>query len=248
MKKQLFCYVMLVLAIGLQSCDDDEPAVSRVAFSTQELQLNEDELSKVVAYTIEDRKEDTRLSLSISNEEVWSFVHDAEHQKIEIKCAAGKSMTQLVGNLQIEVIEGGRSVSTSELRIVKEAVPSLSTDYFTVNPEVLEAIGGKVPVTIHGKFPELYFDKKAIVEVVPVLKWNGREAKGQSATFQGEDVTGSDQIISYMTGGNYTMKASFNYVPEMAKSELYLEFITTIGEKAILIPSVKIADGVISTY
>ena len=26
----------------------------------------------------------------------------------------------------------------------------LSSDYFTTNPEVLEAIGGKVPVTING--------------------------------------------------------------------------------------------------
>ena len=35
----------------------------------------------------------------------------------------------------------------------------LSSDYFTTNPEVLEAIGGKVPVTINGKFPEKYFKK-----------------------------------------------------------------------------------------
>lgn len=247
MKKQLFYYVMLVLAFGLQGCDDDEPAVSKVVLSTQELQLNGDELSKIVTYTIEDKKEDTKLTLSISNEEIWSFVHDTEHQKIEIKCAASKSMTELVGTLQIEVVEGGRSVSTSELRIVKEAVPSLSTDYFTVTPQVLEAVGGKVPVTINGRFPELYFDKKAIVEVVPVLKWNGGEAKGQSATFQGEDVAG-DRIISYKAGGSYTMKASFTYISAMAKSELYLEFKTTIGEKAIQIPLVKIADGVISTY
>ena len=29
----------------------------------------------------------------------------------------------------------------------------LSADYFTTNPQVLEAVGGKVPVTIKGKFP-----------------------------------------------------------------------------------------------
>ena len=29
----------------------------------------------------------------------------------------------------------------------------LSADYFTTDPEVLEAIGGKVPVTITGKIP-----------------------------------------------------------------------------------------------
>ena len=110
----------------------------------------------------------------------------------------------------------------------------LSSDYFTVTPQVLEAIGGKVPATINGKFPEKYFNKKAVVEVTPVLKWNGGEAKGQPAVFQGEKVEGNDQTIS-------------DYVPEMAKSELYLEFKATIGKKTVTIPAVKVADGVIST-
>ena len=123
----------------------------------------------------------------------------------------------------------------------------LSADYFTVTPQVLEAVGGKVPATINGKFPEKYFNKKAVVEVTPVLKWNGGEAKGQRATFQGEKVEGNDQTISYKMGGSYTMKTSFDYVPEMAKSELYLEFKATIGKKVVTIPAVKIADGVIST-
>ena len=123
----------------------------------------------------------------------------------------------------------------------------LSSDYFTVTPQVLEAVGGKVPATINGKFPEKYFNKKAVVEVTPVLKWNGGEAKGQSAVFQGEKVEGNDQTISYKMGGSYTMKTSFDYVPEMAKSELYLEFKATVGKKTVTIPAVKVADGVIST-
>ena len=123
----------------------------------------------------------------------------------------------------------------------------LSADYFTVTPQVLEAVGGKVPATINGKFPEKYFNKKAVVEVTPVLKWNGGEAKGQPATFQGEKVEGNDQTISYKMGGSYTMKTSFDYVPEMAKSELYLEFKATVGKKTVTIPAVKVADGVIST-
>lgn len=123
----------------------------------------------------------------------------------------------------------------------------LSSDYFTVTPQVLEAVGGKVPATINGKFPEKYFNKKAIVEVTPVLKWEGGEARGQAAVFQGEKVEGNDQTISYKMGGNYTMKTSFDYVPEMAKSELFLEFKATKGKKTIVIPAVKVADGVIST-
>lgn len=124
---------------------------------------------------------------------------------------------------------------------------ALSSDYFTVTPQVLEAVGGKVPATISGRFPEKYFNKKAIVEVTPVLRWNGGEAKGQPSTFQGEKVQGNNQTIAYKTGGNYTMRTSFDYVPEMAKSELYLDFVARIGNKVVNIPSVKVADGVIAT-
>ena len=123
----------------------------------------------------------------------------------------------------------------------------LTSDYFTTNPEVLEAVAGKVPVTINGKFPEKFMKKNITVEVTPVLRWNGGEAKGQPATFQGEKVEGNAQTISYKMGGNYTMKTSFDYVPEMAKSELYLDFIVKKGDKVTALPSVKIADGVIAT-
>lgn len=123
----------------------------------------------------------------------------------------------------------------------------LSSDYFTVTPQVLEAVGGKVPATISGRFPEKYFNKKAIVEVTPVLRWQGGEAKGQTYTFQGEKVKGNNPTIQYKAGGNYTMRVNFDYVPEMAKSELYLDFVATIGRKVVTIPSVKVADGVIST-
>jgi hypothetical protein len=124
---------------------------------------------------------------------------------------------------------------------------ALSSEYFTTNPQVLEAVGGKVPVTINGKFPEKYFKKNAVVEVTPVLRWNGGEAKSQPAVFQGEKIEGNDQTISYKMGGNYTMKGNFDYVPEMAKSELYLAFNVKQGKKTISIPDVKVADGVIST-
>ncbi|MGL5273483.1 MAG: tetratricopeptide repeat protein [Phocaeicola sp.] len=123
----------------------------------------------------------------------------------------------------------------------------LSADHFTTNPEVLEAVGGKVPVTINGNFPVKYMKKNASVEVTPVLRWSNGEAKGQPATFQGEKVQGNGQTISYKAGGNYTMRTSFDYVPEMANSELYLDIRITRGSKTYSVPSVKIADGVLAT-
>lgn len=123
----------------------------------------------------------------------------------------------------------------------------LSPEYFKTNPEVLEAVGGKVPVTITATFPEKYMKKKAVVEVIPVLKWNGGEAVVASKTFQGEKVEGNNTEVGYKAGGTYTMNAVFDYVPEMAKSELYLRFNAKVGKKNVKIPEVKIADGVIST-
>ena len=123
----------------------------------------------------------------------------------------------------------------------------LSPEYFKTNPEVLEAVGGKVPVTITATFPEKYMKKKAVVEVIPVLKWNGGEAVAASKTFQGEKVEGNNTEVGYKAGGTYTMNAVFDYVPEMAKSELYLRFNAKVGKKNVKIPEVKIADGVIST-
>lgn len=123
----------------------------------------------------------------------------------------------------------------------------LSADNFTVTPSPLEAVSGQVPVTINGRFPEKYMKKKAVVTVTPVLKYNGTQAAGQPATFQGEKVQGNDQTISYKVGGSYTMKNTFAYVPEMEQSELYLTFDARIGNRSVSVPEVKVANGVIAT-
>lgn len=123
----------------------------------------------------------------------------------------------------------------------------LSPDYFTVTPNPLEAQAGKVPVTINGLFPEKYMKRKAVVTVTPVLRYEGGEALGQPATFQGEKVVGNNQTISYRVGGNYTMKTTYDYIDPMHKSELYLVFAATVGKKSVSIPEVKVADGGIAT-
>lgn len=123
----------------------------------------------------------------------------------------------------------------------------LSSEYFTVTPQILEAVNGEVPVTISGTFPEKYFNKKAVVTVTPVLRWEGGSANGESYTFIGEKVEGNSQTIPYKAGGNFTMKSTFDYKPAMAKSELYLEFSAKIKNKTKAIPAVKVADGVLAT-
>lgn len=124
----------------------------------------------------------------------------------------------------------------------------LSADNFTVTPNPLETQGGKVPATINGMFPVKYMKSKAVVTVVPELRYaNGQKTRGNSATFQGEGVIGNDQTVSYKTGGRYTMKTAFDYVPDMQQSEMYLTFDARIGKKRMEIPAVKVATGVLST-
>lgn len=123
----------------------------------------------------------------------------------------------------------------------------LTADNFTVTPTPLEAVGGQVPVTINGTFPEKYMKKKAVVTVTPVLKYEGGEVEGQSATFQGEKVEGNATTVQYKVGGTYSMKSSFAYVDPMIKSELYARFDAKKGKKKVSIPEVKIGYGVVAT-
>ena len=124
---------------------------------------------------------------------------------------------------------------------------ALDASYFKTTPNPLEVKGGKVDATVTGTFPVKYFNKKAVVTVTPVLKYNGAEAKAQSSTFQGEKVLANNQTIAYKSGGTFTIKPSFLYTPDMAKSELYLNFDVAQKKKTYQLPAVKVADGVIAT-
>ncbi|MCR5534911.1 MAG: hypothetical protein K6F47_07070 [Bacteroidaceae bacterium] len=123
----------------------------------------------------------------------------------------------------------------------------LSSDNFTVTPTPLEAVGGQVSATINGTFPVKYMKKKAQVTVTPVLKYQGGEAEGQSATFQGEKVEGNATTIRYKAGGTYAMKTNFAYIEPMLSSELYARFDAKLGKKTVSIPEVKIGYGVLAT-
>ena len=127
---------------------------------------------------------------------------------------------------------------------------ALSADNFSVVPNPLETQAGQVPATINGMFPEKYMKKKAVVTVVPELRYvkNGSEVRqqGSSATFQGEKVTGNDQTISYQVGGRYTMKTNFKY-EDVKTADMYLTFDARIGKKQVKVPDVKVAYGILAT-
>ena len=124
---------------------------------------------------------------------------------------------------------------------------SMKSEYFTVTPSVLEVVGSEVPVTVDGKFPAKVFNKKSVLTVTPVLKYEGGEALAEPVVFQGEKVRGNDRVISYDNGGSFKTKMTFDYVPAMEDAELYLRFVVNKGDKTYTLPDVKIADGCIAT-
>lgn len=129
----------------------------------------------------------------------------------------------------------------------KSGLSPLTANYIKAEPQPLELIGGKVPVTINATFPSNWFNKKASLTVIPVLRYEGGEAWGTSYNFQGEKVAGNGQVIPQKTGANIILKSEFDYTPEMQSSELYLTFKAKVGNKIIELPDVKIGDGVLAT-
>ena len=120
-------------------------------------------------------------------------------------------------------------------------------EQISVNPNPLELKGGKVNAEITGTFPEKKFAKKGVLVVTPVLKFDGQEVLGESVTYVGEKAKENGKTVNYRNGGRYSQSCSFDFVPAMIKSELYLRFKATVGNKDIEIPDLKVADGVMVT-
>ena len=127
-------------------------------------------------------------------------------------------------------------------------ISEVPADYFSVDPEVLELKSGKVDAIVTTKFPPKFFPKKATLTMTPILiSDSGKELEGTSVTYQGEKISGNDQIILYKEGAVATQLASFKYEEGFEKASLYMAISATVGTKTMDLPRVKVADGVIIT-
>ena len=120
-------------------------------------------------------------------------------------------------------------------------------EQITVNPSPLAVVGNKVNADITGTFPVKKFNKKGILTVTPVLKFDGREIEGQPVVYVGGKVKDNGTVVKFKEGGKYSQSCSFDYDPKMAKSELYLRFTAKVGKKEVEVPEIKVADGLMET-
>ena len=93
---------------------------------------------------------------------------------------------------------------------------------YRVNPDPLvEGEDGKVCFDVIVTIPGEYFEKQAVMNLKPYLKYNGGEIDLDPITFVGEKVKGEgDFRVNYKEGGEFTKHYCKDYVPEMENCEL----------------------------
>ncbi len=115
------------------------------------------------------------------------------------------------------------------------------------NPTVLEVVNGTIDATVSVTYPEDYFNPKVIMEVTPVIVYEGGEAAMKPFKYQGEKVKDNYKVVS-SKGQKVTEKIHFDYVEGMEKSYLELRGKVIAGKKTVNLPTKKVADGANTTY
>ena len=114
-------------------------------------------------------------------------------------------------------------------------------------PAVLEVIAGNIDATVSVTYPEDYFHPKAILEVTPVIVYEGGEVAMEPFVFQGEKVEDNYEVVPE-AGATVTKNVHFEYVPGMESCYLELRGVVKHKKDSADLPSKKVADGANTTY
>ncbi len=123
---------------------------------------------------------------------------------------------------------------------------------YEVAPNPLTLKGEEVAVTISGKFPPEYFNKKVMAEVTPVLKYPANSEtptvkKLKPIVLLGEALEGEGKKISYEKGGSFNYTDKVKYEKDMETAVLVFETVGTFKKKTKALEDKKAADGTIIT-
>ncbi len=131
---------------------------------------------------------------------------------------------------------------------LKKMVKKQATVTYAATPNPLETHGGKMTMEIQGDFPKKYFNKKATLTLVPMIKTSaGETVKLPAINLEGEKVAGGNQVIGYKSGGKFTYNQTIEYKPEYQNCELVLMPEAKLSKKSAPFNVIKLADGTINT-
>ena len=117
----------------------------------------------------------------------------------------------------------------------------------TCDPGVLEAVNGTIDAVVSVTYPADYFNPKAILEVTPVLVYEGGEAEMKPFIYQGEKVKDNYKVVS-SKGQTVTERVHFDYVEGMERARLELRGVASKGNREVALPVKKVAEGTNTTY
>lgn len=121
---------------------------------------------------------------------------------------------------------------------------------YTVTPSPLELVGNQVAVGVKVTYPAKFFNKKAIVQATPYIKYDKGSKDLTPVTVQGESVEANNKVIKNAEGGSIDYSDKFDYNDDMMKSELWVKadaWVTKKEAKKLALTPIKIADGIIVT-
>ena len=147
-------------------------------------------------------------------------------------------------NFLSAIVLGFAAVACSSAEKMAEMAENVTVK---CEPAVLEVVGGVIDATVSVTYPEDYFHPKAILEVTPVIVYEGGEVKMEPFMFQGEKVENNYEVVP-SAGSTITKKVHFEYVPGMESCYLELRGVATNKKDRVDMPSKKVADGANTTY
>jgi len=115
------------------------------------------------------------------------------------------------------------------------------------DPAVLECVAGNIDPTLTVTYPASYFHPKAVLEVTPVIVYNGGEQKMDPLMYQGEKVKDNYKVVP-KAGGSIKERLHFTYAEGMEQSHLELRGVAKYKSKSYKLPTRKVADGLNTTY
>lgn len=121
---------------------------------------------------------------------------------------------------------------------------------YTPATNPLENHGGEVAAEVQGTISEGYFLRRAMLEVTPVLVYEGGEQELPSVILRGTRTTAQGQMVNRDQTTNFNMSGVIEYQPEMEESELFIRarlYREGREDRATNLPERKVADGVIVT-
>lgn len=117
----------------------------------------------------------------------------------------------------------------------------------TCEPAVLEVVAGQINADVTVTYPDGYFHPQAILEVTPVLLYEGGEAEMRPFMYQGEKVKDNYKAVS-SKGQTVRERVYFDYVEGMESARLVLRGKVLHKNKSWELPMKKVADGCNTTY